>query len=85
MLIFLHEGVEKLKRSYFTRDELHLFYRISIVTNWCLSNFSQDDLLARIEYALTDPDRRRELDYELLLVDEVNFYKKIRTIDNRKY
>ena len=66
------------KNSYFTRDEAYLLYRISIVTNWCLSDFSVEDILARIEYALTDPDRRRELHYELLLVDEVKFLEKIR-------
>ncbi len=64
------------KERYFTRDSAYLLYRISIITNWCLSDLSVEDLLARIEYALTDPDRRRELHYELMLVDEEKFLVK---------
>ena len=69
--------MESDQSRYFTRDEIHLLIRISIITNWCLSDFSREDLLDRIQYALTDPDRRRELYYELLLVDEGELQDKV--------
>ena len=72
------------KERYFTKDEAYLLYRIAIITNWCLSDFSAEDLLAKINYALTDPDRRRELHYELLLVDQVALWDKTLLLLKRK-
>jgi len=50
-----------------------------------LSDFSAEDILARIEYALTDPGRRRELHYELLLVDEGGVTEKIQRIVEKNF